>query len=546
MPVVVAVLIDNFTTAVRIEKEAGMSAKLQSLITNAETHSLDPLLRTFMNCQSKADLRKRIQNIFKKLDVDNSGGLTHQEVYEGLRKMNFVPPIKISNEEFHSLTQDRRVCNEKGELDLPAFEKVMIRQMKLFAERQLGQMTVTTDDHTATMMLGIKILLFAQPDTNAEETVEVKNQGKDFNFKRLESAERKSPVCKTIDAKRDQIQTPLMRNSIMEFLDNCSNLVYQCFHELGTNNSHSDHHSLSLHLQALDSLIKAQKRVVSRMNTPTELQSERVVPLTARTVSSNPWPFTPRRLRDKSRSFESGAVRTFRENFRSRSNIEMPLASARSEFRHVAEAAPLDTEQELRSARVSKRSASLGSIERSRNPQQGREEAVEPQSLFEDEVSRKEEGGRHALQRDHREEFFLEAGMDLVSRRAVHGGDDDPHHCEVKEKHNHSSNAHPPPPAKDVRHSHSPTSRRAKAADGSHSHHARVSPEGERKELHKFNGQLQAWRDRLGLVEERGKDSNHKTSHQRKSIERAISDKRTTRLGWMLHQNVVDWWWFQG
>ena len=50
----------------------------------AETSSLDPLLNTFMTVDSIDDVRKRVQNMFRKIDSGNNGGLSHQELYEGV------------------------------------------------------------------------------------------------------------------------------------------------------------------------------------------------------------------------------------------------------------------------------------------------------------------------------------------------------------------------------------------------------------------------------------------------------------------------------
>ena len=109
----------------------------------------------------KADLVKRLQTIFRRLDTDNSGGLSHQELFEGLKKMQFNPAIKLSIEEFNRITQDRRLCNEEGEIEMRHWEGIMLGQLKLYAERMLGQSisAVTEDnDHMATLMFALQIM----------------------------------------------------------------------------------------------------------------------------------------------------------------------------------------------------------------------------------------------------------------------------------------------------------------------------------------------------------------------------------------------------
>ena len=162
LPVVVAVLLDNFWAAARREKEAAIAEKLSKIATQSETSSLDPLLNTFMTAHSMGDLVKRLQTIFRRLDTDNSGGLSHQELFEGLKKMQFNPAIKLSIEEFNRITQDRRLCNEEGEIEMRHWEGIMLGQLKQYAERMLGQSisAVTEDnDHMATLMFALQIML---------------------------------------------------------------------------------------------------------------------------------------------------------------------------------------------------------------------------------------------------------------------------------------------------------------------------------------------------------------------------------------------------
>ena len=66
--------------------------------------------------------------------------------------MQFNPAIKLSIEEFNRITQDRRLCNEEGEIEMRHWEGIMLGQLKLYAERMLGQSipAVTEDnDHKA-------------------------------------------------------------------------------------------------------------------------------------------------------------------------------------------------------------------------------------------------------------------------------------------------------------------------------------------------------------------------------------------------------------
>ena len=45
---------------------------------------------------SEADFTHRVEDLFWRLDVDNNGQLNYQELFEGFRKMEFQPAVKLS------------------------------------------------------------------------------------------------------------------------------------------------------------------------------------------------------------------------------------------------------------------------------------------------------------------------------------------------------------------------------------------------------------------------------------------------------------------
>jgi hypothetical protein len=115
-----------------------------------------------MTANSLGGVCKRVQNIFRRLDSDNSGGLSHQELFEGLKKMNFKPTIKLQIEEFDRLTENRSLCNEEGEVELKHWEAILLTQLKLYAERQLGQAIPAISEeseHMASLIFGLQIML---------------------------------------------------------------------------------------------------------------------------------------------------------------------------------------------------------------------------------------------------------------------------------------------------------------------------------------------------------------------------------------------------
>ena len=135
LPVVVAVLLDNFTTAARrLREEHDLYKLLEQRSRNINT--LDPLLECLMSYESEEDLAFKLRSIFEGMDIDEGGLITYQELYEGLYKMGFQPPIRLSVEEYENLTHGK--CVGQDNLDIEGFSLVMREQLHRLCQRRLG------------------------------------------------------------------------------------------------------------------------------------------------------------------------------------------------------------------------------------------------------------------------------------------------------------------------------------------------------------------------------------------------------------------------
>ena len=161
LPVVVAVLLDNFSTASRTLREARDKEKLLEE-RQKEMYTLDPLLECLMSYESEEDLTFKLYSIFQALDIDEGGLITFQELYEGLHKMGFKPPIKLTLEEYDSITHDQKLCVGEGHLDLEGFCAVMREQLKHLCSRRLGNFIDNVREESgqeAMKMFSSKLLL---------------------------------------------------------------------------------------------------------------------------------------------------------------------------------------------------------------------------------------------------------------------------------------------------------------------------------------------------------------------------------------------------
>ena len=170
LPVVIAVLLDHFTTATRREKDKNERKQLESKNAEGVTSSIDPLLATLMTCRSSEELTRRASDLFDRMDVDRSGALSWQEMSEGLRKMNVKPKINFTEDEFNTITLQQTLCNDEGELDKHAFDRLLRIQLFAYAERNLANSipSIVKDDlHMGIMTFAIKIILGQTWETNS-------------------------------------------------------------------------------------------------------------------------------------------------------------------------------------------------------------------------------------------------------------------------------------------------------------------------------------------------------------------------------------------
>uniref|UniRef100_A0A7S0QNQ4 EF-hand domain-containing protein n=1 Tax=Cryptomonas curvata TaxID=233186 RepID=A0A7S0QNQ4_9CRYP len=160
LQVVVAVLIDNFTASADEEKEKAMKEKAMRQGKNVAISALDPILAALAHFNTSQDLSNRVMTLFKVLDADDSKSLSYEELASGLKKLKVQPTIHLSEEDFHMISNQRLMCDHKGELSVTAFETIMRRQLKLFVQRQLAHAMGRTDenDPSGTILFVLKLL----------------------------------------------------------------------------------------------------------------------------------------------------------------------------------------------------------------------------------------------------------------------------------------------------------------------------------------------------------------------------------------------------
>ncbi|EKX33728.1 hypothetical protein GUITHDRAFT_120058 [Guillardia theta CCMP2712] len=135
LPVVIAVLLQNFTRAAKQERLQEQPKEQQAIASMRS--SLDPLHREFALSYNHEDLVSKVQRVFNRLDEEGSNLLNYNKIYEGLRKLEFSPRIKLSIEEFQRMTRAGKLLDEEGQMDRGQFERMMIGEFSCYCEAAL-------------------------------------------------------------------------------------------------------------------------------------------------------------------------------------------------------------------------------------------------------------------------------------------------------------------------------------------------------------------------------------------------------------------------
>jgi|NorSeaMetagenome_1021524.scaffolds.fasta_scaffold74611_2 Ca2+-binding EF-hand superfamily protein len=83
-------------------------------------------------------LKQLIRQIFQRLNLDQSGQMSFHDMRDGLKRMPFLKPIRLTEQDFEQITLGRTLCNDEGQLELAQFEALLRREMLLYCHRQLS------------------------------------------------------------------------------------------------------------------------------------------------------------------------------------------------------------------------------------------------------------------------------------------------------------------------------------------------------------------------------------------------------------------------
>jgi len=213
LPVVIAVLLDNFMQSTRKEKDTLLLQKQAAIDVTEGVGALDPLLRRLLSASTEEELSKMISSIFSRLDSDCSGTINCHELQEGMKKLkinehknvevreNRTLKIDLSREAFDAITENGKLCLDDGEVDCEHFEIIMRKELIKFCDRQLAMSipaVLKNDQHMGILMFAVKLVLDSLgkccSDRDEKDTERQRETERDNETNLLESSDRECAV----------------------------------------------------------------------------------------------------------------------------------------------------------------------------------------------------------------------------------------------------------------------------------------------------------------------------------------------------------------
>ena len=155
--VVVAVLLDAFQSHVRSLDENKEEARLLAEEKRKVKGCLDPLTKSLCTFEDEVDLTSRIDDIYSKLDEDESGGLAFEEFREGVKWLS--KNIHLTRDDFDVVTENGKHLGPTGEFNREKFQKMMKGELWRYSRRELANvLSVSGDEEFNSTILMLKIM----------------------------------------------------------------------------------------------------------------------------------------------------------------------------------------------------------------------------------------------------------------------------------------------------------------------------------------------------------------------------------------------------
>ena len=165
LPVVIAILLENFSEASNARYAADERAKYFTTGVDKMQHGLDPVLEMLSGYESDEDLKQRIEQLFRSLISDPDCQVLSAIDFTtslGRKRFRNCNRVYLSQEDFSALTHNGALCDRNGCLTVESFEAIMRQELKTYIERQVSKellMCSQTPSADTALLLAMKSLM---------------------------------------------------------------------------------------------------------------------------------------------------------------------------------------------------------------------------------------------------------------------------------------------------------------------------------------------------------------------------------------------------
>lgn len=98
---------------------------------------LHPLFYALGSLNSNQEVKDKVSFLFTIMDRSHSGRVSCDDMHYTLRMIDFKPEIYLTEEDFDSLTEGGKYCDEHGCLTRKAFIALITKELRFFMHREL-------------------------------------------------------------------------------------------------------------------------------------------------------------------------------------------------------------------------------------------------------------------------------------------------------------------------------------------------------------------------------------------------------------------------
>ena len=152
-------MLDEFSASVMRDVMENREAEVQESKMKSMEGILDPLLSRLSDFESDEDLRHKMDEWFRLLDIDASGGISFEELRSGIKTLPGAGGLHLTRDELDQMTEQGKYLEEDGSLSRSLFHLVITRELSKLAGRNTKNMlAISESEEFKTTVLQQKLM----------------------------------------------------------------------------------------------------------------------------------------------------------------------------------------------------------------------------------------------------------------------------------------------------------------------------------------------------------------------------------------------------